>query len=333
MQRREVHVPIENSPQMCNQIMKGILGRFTKHKELVIIGEETSNISHKEHVEENQDNEQNHDKFSSRIEEAITNRRAIAAVDASIKESNMAACSIITSLDNNSRKEGQIWSTKWRTGSKHSAEGLGICNLVKVINAHAKHMNTGEIVICSDSKKIINGCYMTDIRESQCAQEASAAIAGIKKELEKSHISITLEYSNDRPKPNKTLQQEPGPILVKACDEKSKHLRETLTEDERQDIPHIAPTAPIHEGEIKDKAVAVLIREVDAIKYEEEYAKSKLFEKWNWVDINARNMFHKGIGAGTLKCVTGYNHCGIRNKMINNGLASDKCPRCGQEET
>ena len=36
MRNREVHVPIEYDPQMCNYSMKGILGRITKHQELVI---------------------------------------------------------------------------------------------------------------------------------------------------------------------------------------------------------------------------------------------------------------------------------------------------------
>ena len=77
----------------------------------------------------------------------------------------------------------------------------------------------------------------------------------------------------------------------------------------------------MHKGVIKDKAINTLIQETDVQKYEEEYAKFKLPEHWSWIDLEARNAFHKGVGAGTLKCVTGYNHCGCRNNIINEGLA------------
>ena len=55
-------------------------------------------------------------------------------------------------------------------------------------------------------------------------------------------------------------------------------------------------------------SVAVLIREIDARKFEKDYAKSKLLEKWNWINFDAKNMFHDGVGAGTFKSVTGFNH-------------------------
>ena len=36
--------------------------------------------------------------------------------------------------------------------------------------------------------------------------------------------------------------------------------------------------------------------------------------------MEARNTFHEGVGAETLKCVTGHNHCGCRNEKFNKGL-------------
>ena len=152
-------------------------------------------------------------------------------------------------------------------------------NLIKVINQHTKHMNSGEILLCSDSKMILNGCSAIVNKESQCVQEASVTIAGIKNKLTKSKITITLEHSNDKPRLHRIFQQEPGPVLVKECDRNLRQLRLTLVEDDIKDIPHIAPTTPIHQGEIKDKEVAVLTREIDVRKFENDYAKSKLLEK------------------------------------------------------
>ena len=98
--------------------------------------------------------------------------------------------------------------------------------------------------------------------------------------MEQSSATITLEHRNDKPKLYRIFQQEPGLALVKECDKKSKQLRSTLVADDSEDILHILLNTPICEGKIKDKAVAVLIREIDAQKFEEDYAKSKLLEKW-----------------------------------------------------
>ena len=59
-------------------------------------------------------------------------------------------------------------------------------------------MNSGEIVLFFDNKKVFKGCNKVVSKESQCVQEASATIKGIKKEIEQATITITIEYSNDK---------------------------------------------------------------------------------------------------------------------------------------
>ena len=76
----------------------------------------------------------------------------------------------------------------------------------------------------------------------------------------------------------------------------------------------------------------MLIREVDAKKSELEAIKEKVKEKHEWVDRDARNCFHRGVGAGTLKCIMGYNYHGRRNKLVNKELTGSKCPRCKYKE-
>ena len=38
------------------------------------------------------------------------------------------------------------------------------------------------------------------------------------------------------------------------------------------------------------------------------------------------------MGAGTLKCVAGYNHHGKQNELVNKGLVRSRCPRCKGDE-
>ena len=91
----------------------------------------------------------------------------------------------------------------------------------------------------------------------------------------------------------------------------------------------VAETTPIYNGCIADKLIKTLIREIDAKKYERTYAESKIPEYSEWLDLEVWNVFHEGVGAGTLKCITRFNHYGCRDVSINKGLVENKCLRCG----
>ena len=65
-----------------------------------------------------------------------------------------------------------------------------------------------------------------------------------------------------------------------------------------------------------DKNINILIREVDTIDHEKKVIKNMLLEHQKWVNWEARNCFEGGIGAGIIKCTSGYNHHGVRNSKI-----------------
>ena len=68
-------------------------------------------------------------------------------------------------------------------------------------------------------------------KESAYTQEASATVEALKREMKKAIIDIEIEHSNDKPRKNKTFQQEPGLLLAKECDEKLKEVRGQSTEE------------------------------------------------------------------------------------------------------
>ena len=43
--------------------------------------------------------------------------------------------------------------------------------------------------------------------------------------------------------------------------------------------------------------------------------------------MDTRNCFEGGVGAGTIKYVSGFNHHGKRNSIINKNLCFKECPR------
>ena len=121
---------------------------------------------------------------------------------------------------------------------------------------------------------------------------------------------------------------------MKRCDSKAKRKCVVLIDQEDVcTIKYKGIAAPILENDcIIDKNINVLIREIDAKHCEEMAAKERVKEGWEWVDQDARNCFHGGVGARTLKCVYGFNHHGKRNTLINKGMVDSKCPRCGEDE-
>jgi len=136
---------------------------------------------------------------------------------------------------------------------------LVILHLIREINKKTAHLQLGEIVVYSDMKKIINDVHMEIEKESQCVREASATTIAIRKEIEKASISIRLEYSNTKIRQDRTFSQNPGPYLIKECDEKSKVLRKNLQEEKVESIKKIVKTTPIHNGRILDKSVNTFI--------------------------------------------------------------------------
>jgi len=180
---------------------------------------------------------------------------------------------------------------------------------------------------------LINEIHKEVMKESECTQEAGGVVEGIRREIKKANIVIKIEYANNKPHVNKTFEQQAGQVLMKKCDEEAKRkCAELFDEERRHSIKHVGIEVPIVNGRIVDKNINVLIREIDAMKNEHEAIKEKVKEKHEWMDVEARNCFHGGVGNGTLNCVVGFNHHGKRNGKINEGLTSSKCPRCGQEE-
>ena len=157
---------------------------------------------------------------------------------------------------------------------------MGVCNLIRTINEKCKHIQRGEIELYFDNKTIHKRCYKIIDKESQCVNKAGATVQGIRNEIDKSPITITLKYSNDKPRSNRTFRQDLGPVLVQECDRKSREHCENLNEHSGEYIPYIAPTTPMLNEMIIDKSVQTMIREIDAKKHEEEYAKKKFKERW-----------------------------------------------------
>jgi len=278
-------------------------------------------------------NESEEEEFPEEMKRAIRNRRAVAATDASMYGNLMASHWVITTLEKEYEIEGGVESKKWMDGMIAGGEAIGVLDLIKYIVKKARNIDSGEIVVYMDNKLVIKNILKDVHKETDVTCEAGATIAEIKEEIAKASIEITVEYSNNKPKPGKTFAQQPGPVLMKRCDEASKEKRMALEHNECQrQIKYFGIETPCKDGVILDKNINGLLRDIDAKEYEMQSVKNIFLEKWEWVDIDARNCFMAGAGTGAIKCASGCNHHGKRNGKINNGLCLEKCPRCNENE-
>jgi hypothetical protein len=282
-------------------------------------------------AQSNLDNESS--EYSLEVLDAIVNREAVAATDASMIGNVLATHWIISTKSNDAEQQGGVNTSDWGEAMIPAGEAIGMLDLIVNVKSNTKHLSHGGLIIFNDNKKIINEINQEKTKESQYTLEAGSIVERIRREIEDAKISIEIKYSNDKPKAHINFEQQPGAELMKRCDENSKiKCSDILQEPVPSTIQHLGILTPIQNDKILDKNINVLIREVDAIKHERNIVEEKFGEFADWIDLDARNCFPGGAGVGTIKSATGYNHHGVRNKMVNAGLVSDRCPRCDDIE-
>jgi len=273
------------------------------------------------------------DEINPELIQAIQCRRAVAASDASIRGDLLATHWIITTLLNDVKEEGGITTDAWGDGMIPAGEGVGLLDLVMKIVKATKLLSSGGIVIYNDNKKLIRHINRDQTKASECTLEAGAVVERIRRVISRASIEITIEYANDKPRVDRLFEQQPGEVLMRLCDIKSKEkCLELECNGGESNIKHVGILTPVINGRMFDKNINVLIRECDAKVKENEIIEENVGAKSEWVDKEARNCFAGGVGVSTLKCVAGYNHHGCRNNKINSGLIDNKCPICGEIE-
>ena len=149
-------------------------------------------------------------------------------------------------------------------------------DLIKNININVNHASEGEIAMHADNKKLIREIEKEVKKESDCTQEAGAAVEGIRRETSCSPITIKIQCANNKPRVNTTFEQQSEEWLIKKCDEEAKRKCKELIENEScNTVKCKGVTVPAIKQKILDKNINVLIRELDAMESGEEVIKEK----------------------------------------------------------
>ena len=108
---------------------------------------------------------------------------------------------------NEAERDGGVITNKWGTGMIATGEGIRLLDLIKNIVKNTKELDSGEVVIYNDNKKLIREINKEVEKESDYTQEAGAIVEGICRKIKKAKIDITIEYANDKPHPNLLFKQ------------------------------------------------------------------------------------------------------------------------------
>jgi len=245
----------------------------------------------------------------------------------------MGDCWIITDEFKRTNLENRLYHKKWENNTPGIAEVMVLLKLVTVIAKKSKHITQGKIVIGYDHRKSYSKIIKNIKKTSEYVQEAGAKIAMIKRELEKIKFNVESKYIKSHDKIKGTWRQEPLLHLIKECDSKAREIRETIKEKVgNTNIKYFGYYTLSMNGNIIGRSTKEAIRVIDAKKKEEEYAKEKFKEKYDFVDVEARNIF-SNCTTSMIKCSNRYNHYGLRDALINDNMIEAICPRCCQIET
>ena len=86
-------------------------------------------------------------------------------------------------------------------------------------------------------------------------------------------------------------------------------------------------------GKIVTSSIKEAIRITDTTESIEEYILNKCKCNYEFIDTNGRDVFqNEKMTLSMIACLHGFNHCRVRDAIINNYLTEIECPRCSETE-
>ena len=139
-----------------------------------------------------------------------------------------------------------------------------------------KSMQNRTIYVYNDCRKLINRIERENSIVSNTIQDARAIVSEIIDTINNIKINIIIEYTKDKLAWDKIFINNPGSFLVQECDKQSKEIiiykEMDLIEAK---IEHIGIYTLPRDRFLYDKAFIKIVRIINVIKAEDEYAYSK----------------------------------------------------------
>ena len=207
--------------------------------------------------------------FNNRIIEAIQNKKAYVASDASVKNGQMAGYWTMQDLNQELLLHHHVYHKEQNENMVVRAEAITLLELIKIVERKGRGITHGRLVIRVDNCLVYHRIVENIAKPNVYAQDAGAEIAQIKKLIEKAKFDIQLELVKGHKKLKGNYSQRPLQYLIKECNLEVIRQRERLSElNEIHNIKYEGFCAVKHKGVICSKSIKEAIRNIDAMETE-----------------------------------------------------------------
>ena len=253
--------------------------------------------------------------------------------DAAAKSNYMAYSAILTNSSNIFEVIHQEGTNVWHSKNSDIVEGRAIFGELSHFLNSIPQSISGTIQIITNSKntkKWIEATYTASL----AAKPGGEIWLGIQN-LQKSYAHIKFEYvwTQGHPKPCSDFNTNPHAYLILKAHNGACTLRAHMEQESTTILlPEIKNGTLYYTNRREYRSINILLKEEDSREHTFQYLQQKFPQLVYLIDIEARSVFAKGLEIHELKCVTGFNHHGSRENIIN-PIVMEKCDFCGEKET
>ena len=268
-----------------------------------------------------------------KITQAIQDKNALACVDAAAKNGAMTYFRIFTNTTNNFSVNISDTTNRWENATSDAAEGRAILGLLQQLKSTIRSDVEGELEILTDSQAAVHWILQPMIasRAAKPCGEIWVEIQRVIKVFDK--IKITFRWVKGHPTPVAKFEDNPEAWLISMCNFEARALRaqvETYQEEKLLKEPEYGQL--YMDNKRIFRSVNATVREYDSELEELHYFQEKFPSYYHIIDLGARMGGGRNINIARLKCITGFNHYAIRDRMVNKHITS-KCDVCNDPES
>ena len=188
----------------------------------------------------------------------------------------MAGYWIIRNKSNELLLQNHMYHKEWENNTIVGAEAITLLELIEVIERKGRGISYGKITIGVDNRKVYQRIVEEIAKPKVYAKDSGAEIAQIKRLLEKIKFEIQIELVKEHKKPEGNYQLKPLQHLIVECDQEATKQREKINEKNQiHNIKFEGFCALKLRGNVYLKSIHEAIRNIDAMKTENQYATRK----------------------------------------------------------
>ena len=240
----------------------------------------------------------------------------------------MGYCGIFTNNTNDYEISHTDGTNTWFSNKSDFAEGRAWLGILEFMSTTLPNNIMGEICVMTDSRNVIKWKSQT-YTPSKAAKLGGEIWTEIQRKVDMfPNLIFTYEWVLGHPKREPNFHENKSAYLITRAHNEACMIRRNMEQrNDTTELQLLESGAILHHGKRQDRSINALIKEEDVFSCTTRYIHQKFPLYTNLIDIKARGVFGAGLANHELKCITGFNHHGRRESLIN-PILDDKCDVC-----